>query len=46
MMQNQTKTITIKMNMAKIFKKIYKRCYQWLYICRKNIINFKIMYAI
>ena len=35
-----------KMNVAKHFKTIYKRCYQWLFICRKNIMKFKIIYAI
>ena len=30
------------MNMAKIFKKIHKICYQWLCICRKNIIKRKL----
>ena len=32
--------------MAKNFRIIYTRCYQWLCICRKNIIKFKIIYAI
>ena len=27
--------------MAKNVKEIHKRCYQWLCICRKNIIKFK-----
>jgi len=33
------------MKMTKNYKKIYKRYYQWLCICRKNIINFKLSMA-
>ena len=33
------------MKMTKIFKKYYKRYYQWLRICRKNINIFKIIYG-
>ena len=32
--------------MAKNFKNIYKRFYQWICICRKNIIKLKIIYDI
>ena len=29
----------------KILKNIYKRYYKWLCICRRNIMNFKIIYG-
>jgi len=33
------------MKMTKNYKKIYKIYYQWLFICRKNIIIFKLSMA-
>jgi len=33
------------MKITKNYKKIYKRYYQWLCICRKNIIIFKLSMA-
>ena len=46
MMQNWTKTITIKMKMAKNLKILLKKYYQWLCIRIKIIIISKIIYAI
>ena len=34
------------MKMTKNLKNIYKRYYQWLYICRENIIIIEIIYFI
>jgi len=45
MTQNWTKIITTKMKMTKNSKKVYKRYYQWLSICRKNIIILKLSMA-
>ena len=46
MTQNWKNNYYKKSIWLKISKKIYKRCYQWLCICRENIIQFKIICAI
>ena len=45
MTQNWTRIITNYLKMPTSFKKVYKRYYQRLYKCRKNVIVFKTLYG-